>query len=455
MKKLTFKNKFGYFLGDFANCMTFAMSSSFLLKFYTDVLGITALAAGTLFLVARLWDAFNDPIMGAITDKIFVARLRKHEGKDVDKFKPFLLYGSWIVVAAAIVMFIAPKGLGPGARLVWAYATYIIWGIAYTFVNIPYGSLASVMTQDPAERASLSVARGLGGTVGNIVPSIIVPIVLGFFTKDQAGRGYLISMVIMGVLGIIGYLITYNTVEENIKTPVTQNRDKVKFVEFFKVLGKNRPFIAVCLSSLTMLFGMMTNRAMALYYFEENLNNIQAMGIATVMGMLPGLLIAPFLSKLVEKYSLKSVITISALLSGISFGILMFLPDTLPVYIIGTLLANLFMNAPMTLVWAMVSDCIDYNQYLSGDRQEGVIYGSYSFIRKLGQALAGFLSGAGLTLIGYNAETVGQSERTLFGIKFLTLGFPAIGMILAFLCFLLIWNITPEKQKEVLEQINK
>ena len=211
MKHITFKNKLGYFLGYFANTITFAMSSSFLLAFYTDVVGISAAAAGVLFLVSRLWDAFIDPLMGVLVDKVFARRMLKNKGKDVDKFKPFLLMGSWIVIITAILMFWSPSDFTFQQKAMWAYVTYIIWGMCYSFINIPYGSLASVMTQDPGERASLSVARGLGSTVGNVLVRIVVPFFLSLYTRDL-GKAYLLSMIALGILGQISYLITYKTV---------------------------------------------------------------------------------------------------------------------------------------------------------------------------------------------------------------------------------------------------
>lgn len=240
MKQLKFISKFGYFLGDFANSITFAMSSSFLLAFYTDVVGITAAAAGVLFLVSKIWDAIIDPLMGVFIDKVFAKRMKKYEGKTVDKFKPFFFIGSWIVIVTAILMFWTPSELPFEQRAIWAYITYIIWGMCYSFVNIPYGSLASVMTQDPGERASLSVARGLGGTVGNIFVRIVVPFVLSLYASDL-GKAYFISMVVLGILGQISYLISYKTVDENIRTPVAagSTKEKINIWQYLKLLGKN------------------------------------------------------------------------------------------------------------------------------------------------------------------------------------------------------------------------
>ncbi len=454
MKKITFANKLGYMLGDVANNMSFAMSSSFLLAFYTDVAGISAAAAGVLFLVARFWDAFNDPFMGVLTDRMFARRLRRQRGAPADKFRPFLLQGSWIVIACAILMFFMPSGLTPIQKLVWAYATYILWGMAYTFVNIPYGSLAAVMTQDTTERASLSVARGIGGTVGNLIPRMLVPLILSYFAEDQA-KGYLMAMVAMGAIGIVSYVIAYFTVQENIRsTEPPKAREEVRPVEYLRVIGQNRPFISVSVASLAMIFGTMINGAMLIYYFKNNLNAFTLMGVTTIISMVPSLLIAPFLSRLVRRFGIQAVTAVGSLLSAVFFGLTFLLPDNIWLYIVLSFLSTLTMNIPNSLVWGMVSDCIDYNQYLTGNRQEGIIYGTYSFVRKTGQAFAGFLAGLGLDLVGYNADLAVQSAGTLLGIKFLTLGLPAIGMLIAWFAYQFIWNLSAEKKQEVYRRIN-
>ncbi len=454
MNKITVKNKIGYGLGDTGNGITFAMSSTFLMAFYLDVLGITGIAIGTLFLVARIWDAINDPMMGALTDKMFIKRMRKHRGVKVDKFRPFLIKGSFLVIAAAILMFVAPDSFTVSQKLIWAYVTYILWGMAYTFINIPYGSLAAVMTQDPAERASLSVSRGVGGMFGNILPTIVVPICLTQFS-GVGQNAYLIAMIGMGVVAFICYILAYVMTEENVVHEISEADEKVSFKESFSVLRKNRPFIAISLGSISMLLGLMVMGAMSLFYFRENLNALNLMAIGSLLRIIPLFVLAPILKPLVSKFGTKTVVANSSLLSAITFAVLLFLPDNVMLYMGISLIGSIFLMVPNMLIWGMVSDSIDYNQYLCGKRQEGVIYGSYSFVRKLGQAIAGFIGASGMAIIGYNKDLVVQTANTLFGIKFLTIGVPALGMLIAFVAFKYIYNLTPEKQKEVIETINK
>lgn len=450
---LSFKNKFGYMMGDLANGLTFGMSAGFLLAFYTDALGITAAAAGLLFLVARIWDAINDPIMGALTDKMFKRRALKNKGKKVDKFRVYLLKGSWPVVLAAILMFFSPKGLNGAEKLVWAYVTYILWGMTYTFVNIPYGSLAAVMTQDPVERSSLAAARGLGGMLGGLLPRVIVPVILAGFV-DGLSQGYLIVMVIFGVMSLISYLIAYFTVEEHVEYKVEEKQENTNIISSIKMIWSNRPFIAVSIATIAIIFGMMLTQAMGLFYYRENLNALSLMAIIGLASLIPTLIMTPLLPKLVKRFGTKKTAAYSSLMACLVNGVLMVIPDNAMVFSIGSLFIALFLVVPNMLVFGMVSDCIDYNQYLHGQRQEGVIYGFYSFVRKTGQALAGFIAGLGLSIVGYDASLSTQSTGTLFGIKFLNIGIPAVGLFIAFLAFKFIWNLTPEKQEEVRKHIS-
>ncbi|MCK5736753.1 MAG: MFS transporter [Spirochaetaceae bacterium] len=455
MSSLKIKNKLGYGFGDLANGLTFGMSSTFLLAFYTDVLGITAVAAGTLFLVARIWDAVNDPMMGALADKLFQRRLaRGKTGKSgrTDKFRPYLIKGSWPVVAAAILMFIAPGSMGTTQKLIWAYATYITWGMAYTFINIPYGSLAAVMTQDPVERSSLSVFRGLGGMIGGISIRIVVPAMLIANAGNDA-RGYLMAMIILGAVSLAGYIASYFMTEEKVETK-PEAAVAFSFKSTFSVLWKNRPFLAVSLASIAMLTGLMVNGAMNIYYFREVLNSLELMGLTAIITLIPMLAAAVVIPKLVKRYGTKKLSWFTSLMSAVLMTILLILPSNPWIYIGMMLFATLFLMIPNIIVWGQVSDCIDYNQYLSGSRQEGVIYGAYSFMRKMGQAFAGFIAGAGLGLVGYVANAESQSPGTIAGIKILTIGLPAVAMFIAFLSYYFIWNLTPEKQAEVTAAIS-
>lgn len=449
---LSRKHYLGYGIGDLANGLSFGMSSTFLLVFYTDVLGITAIAAGTLFLIARMIDAVTDPLMGALTDRIFQGRVKKAAGRKIDKFRPFILYGSLPVVLISVLLFVAPGDLTDSQKLVWAYATYITWGMVYTLINIPYGSMAAVMTQHPVERVTLSASRSVGGALGSVIDRAVVPLLLAQFADDQA-QGFLVAMSILGALAFVGYLICYFTVEEKVETK-PEVLEKFSLKQTFGVLGRNRPFLAVSIASLAILAGFVVSGAMTVYFFRENLDALEWMGLTGLTVIGPIVLAAPVIPKLISRYGLQQTIWVSSLLGSLAFALLLVLPSTVPIFLVGTFISTLFLIIPMMSLWGMVSDSIDYNQFLSGVRQEGVIYGAYSFVRKTAQAVAGFLSGWGLSVAGYVANAEAQSSTALAGIKFMNFGAPAIGLLIAAASFKWIWNLTPEKQKEVSQAIS-
>jgi GPH family glycoside/pentoside/hexuronide:cation symporter len=449
---LTRRNIVGYGVGDLANGLSFGMSSTFLLAFYTDVLGITALAAGTLFLVARMIDAVTDPLMGVFADKWFRWRALRHQGRRFDKFRPFLLYGSVPVVIASVVLFMAPAGLSDDQKLVWAYATYIIWGMAYTFINIPYGSLAAVMTQEPIGRAKLSAARGVGGAIGAVIDRVAVPLVLVQFAGDEAS-GYFYAMAMLGGIALVGYWVSYATVSENVV--VRQNLETSPPIwQTVRSLAGNRPFIALSLATLAMMSGFAIGGSTTIYYFRENLDALGLMPLSGLSIIGPVFLIAPLIPKLVARFGLKASVSGGAAIGSVLYLALLVLPSNVYLFLIGSFLSALAMVVPMMLLWGMVSDAIDYNQFKTGFRQEGAIYGAYSFVRKTAQAIAGFGAGAGLALAGYDASLQIQAPVTLDGIKFLVVGVPAIGLLIAAAIFHWMWPLTAEKQAEITRAIS-
>ncbi|KYN79810.1 hypothetical protein ATY36_19980 [Vibrio cidicii] len=451
MKTISVSNKVGYALGDLANSLTFGMSSMFLLAYYTDVLGISAAAAGTLFLVARVWDAINDPMMGALCDKLFA----KRRG---EKFRPFLLKGSWPVIIAAILVFWAPEGLTDVQKLIWAYVTYIVFGMAYTFINIPYGSLATVMTNDPAERAGLSGARAFGSMMGMVSCNMIMPFLLSFFADDLS-KAYLYGVTALGLVSFICYLFAYRMTEEHIKHELTDNPD-FGFKDTIKTLGKNVPFLCVSVASMLMLTAMLGQGSVLYYYLSLNLDGaLWFISLTAVVQVVTTIVVAPSVGKLSARFGTRKLMLIGFAGAGIASMVSFVLPTSIYGAMVFYIVGMPFMLLPNILIWANVADCIDYNYEISGQRQEGIIYSSYSFMRKMGQAIAGFIAGMGLSMVGYNAALDVQADATLMGIKAFMFAMPSIAMAGCFVLYYFFWNLEPkseepnEKPKEADAQI--
>lgn len=435
-KVLTMTNRIGYGLGDVANTLSFGMTSMFLLAYYTDVLGISAAAAGTLFLVARVWDAINDPMMGAFCDKLF----QKHDGVG-DKFRPFLLKGSWLLLVSGILVFWAPESLTATQKLIWAYVTYIIWGMCYTFINIPYGSLATVMTQDPGERASLSGVRAMGGVGGSIACNIVVPFMLSIFADDLS-KAYLYSITLLGAVSVICYLLAYRFTREHVKHDMTNCDTPFSFKDTFATLGRNKPFLCVSISSLFILTAMMGQGSVFYYYLSLNLDGaLWLISLSAVFQVVTVVLVGSMIGKLAARFGAKKIMTTSFLAASLMALTTFLLPTSIYSTLFFYVLGMPFVMIPNILIWANVADCIDHNYEISGQRQEGIIYSSYSFMRKLGQATAGFIAGMGLSFVGYDAALETQSSITLLGIKSIMFLMPAVAMLICFFLYQFMWTL--------------
>ena len=437
MKALTKMNRVGYALGDVGNTLTFGMTSAFLLLYYTDVLGISAAAAGTLFLVARIWDGINDPMMGAFCDKMF----SKRHG---EKFRPFLIKGSWPVVLCAILVFWAPAGLSDIQKLIWAYATYILWGMAYTFVNIPYGSLATVMTNDPQERASLAGARSVGGLVGGIIPAIIMPLFLSLFA-DEMSKAYLYAITIMGILSFISYLLAYRFTAEHITHEPPAQANAVSLPATIKTIRNNKPYLCVALASMFLLTAMLGQQSILYYYLAENLSGSVWLITANSLIMMVSIAVcAPLAGKLVAQFGVKPIMLNCFALAVVVNLIAFLLPSNIYITLGYLILHSPCILLPSILFWANIADCIDHNYELSGVRNEGVLYSSYSFMRKMGQAIAGFIAGMGLNIVGYTAGLGSQTMTTLMGIKGVMFLLPGFCMLACFFLYQTMWTL-PDK----------
>ncbi|WP_138420110.1 glycoside-pentoside-hexuronide (GPH):cation symporter [Aquibacillus sediminis] len=441
--KLDFKEKLSYGLGDAANNLTFSMVTTYLLVFYTDVFGITAGAVGILFLVARIWDAINDPVMGAVVDRF-------NQGNPKGKFRPYLRWAGIPLVIISVVMFITPD-LSESGKLVYAYVTYILFGMAYTFINIPYGSLASVMTRDSVERSSLASFRGLGSMIGLfVVGSLVVPIVNLFPTQKI---GYPAVMAMIGIIALTFYYLTYRNTRERIRPVQGSSPDKLSFSMITRTL-KNGPFLALSLMSFFTLLSLLLNQSVGLYFFKYNLQNESMFAVYNVVNM--GLTIAfiMIIPKLTAIFGKKKLTLIGFLVSVVFYSLLFFLPTNTMTFIIFACLGMLGIMIPNTLVWAFVSDVIDYGEWKTGVRQEGTTYSMYSFMRKLSQAVAGWAAGMGLTLIGY-VPNVMQTPDTLIGIKAMMVLLPAVSGVICFFIFKFGYKLDDQTFAKITEDLSK
>jgi len=450
IKELTKKNIFGYALGDLGGCMTFAIMGSFLTPYYTEVAGLSMAAVATMYIVLKIWDAINDPMMGAILDKVFA---RSHSAKG--KFRPWMVRSSPLLLITALLMFTAPTYVGGAAKIVVAFVTYLLYEASYTMFNIPYGSLLSAMSNTDKERATLSSARGFGSIIGNLIPLFLFPFILEA-TKSNPQFGYTVGVTICAVIGLVACLLSsFWTVERNLSTQTKQNADDIKMTDILVVIKKNRPFVALCLQGLFFTISQYVGTTLGIYMFRDVLGALPMMSISVFVGMGFSMVFLFVTPKISGKFGLERTVRFSQLI-GIFFYLLLFALHvftqvTPAIHIALNTLATGFTGLTVLMQWGMVGEAIDYNEYLTSKRTEGSIYGTFNLMRRVGQAIGSSMAVALLGVIGYIPNAPEQTAGAIFGIKTLVVLTPAIFIFLCWLALTFMWNITDDLRRKMAE----
>ena len=439
---LTKKHWFGYMFGDWGGCMTFALMASIFSMYCTNVLGINATVMGILTIVWTIWDAINDPIMGALMDKAFA----KHQHKN-GKFRPWLLRATPLLAVSAIAMWTVPTFMDGIPLLVALFSFKILYEASYTMFNIPMGSLLSAMSTNDSERASLSSARGVGSMFGNMLPGMVGPVIIGMFGENKS-TGYMITGVACAVVGFVICLLHYALTEERVVVSEETKADDIKISDIFEVVKRNRPFIALCIHGVCICTMQYLAENISMYMYSAVYNDVTYKTIASALSapfMMGSMIAVPFMCK---KLGLEKVIRISLLIGGAICAALfgMHMVMEVPPLVHGVILG---VGSGMAMVsiqmqWGIVGEAIDYNEYITGKRTEGSIYGTFNLSRRIGQTVGLGISFFALDWIGYQPTLDVQSAGTIFGFKSICVLVPALFILGSWAAFKFVWNITPE-----------
>ncbi|MGK9148214.1 glucuronide transporter [Plantibacter flavus] len=428
----------GYGAGDAANNLAFTTATMFLLVYYTDVAGISAAAAGTLLLIVRIFDAFADVFAGRVVDRSFSKRF--------GKFRPFIMFGSIPLLLLTVATFSVPQ-IGETGMLIYAYLTYAALGLAYSLVNIPYGSLAGAMTQVGTERAKLASARAIGGAaVGAGLGVFIAPLIVPGADLQAIFTTMTLCFV---VVGTALYFFTVLTAKERVQRDVPQ----VTFKQSVETLRSNKPLMLLCLSSFLFLTGMLALSTVQLYYLRDVLGSIHLYSAITLIQLALTFGLAGFIPRIVRRFGKRN-----AYMSGAGFMIvgglvILFAPAGAPaVGFTGLVIAYVGIVLVNMLVWALEADTVEYGEWKTGVRTEGITYALFSFTRKTGQAVGGALAAYALAFGGYTAGAAVQSAGAEWGIRAATGLIPAVAALLAVLV-MIFYPLTDAKHAEVVRAI--
>ena len=447
---LTKKHWFGYMFGDWGGCMTFALMASIFSMYCTNVLGINATVMGVLTIIWTIWDAVNDPMMGALMDKAFAKNHNKR-----GKFRPWILRATPLLAISAIAMWTVPTFLDGIPLLVALFSFKILYEASYTMFNIPMGSLLSAMSKNDAERASLSSARGVGSMFGNMIPGMIGPVVIGMF-GDTKSTGYMITGVACAIFGFVVCMLHYAFTEERVIVNEEAKADDIKFTDILQVVKKNRAFVALCIHGICICTMQYLAENISMYMYSAVYNDVTYKTIASVLSapfMMGSMAVVPFLCK---KLGLEKIIRYSLLIGGAICGLLFVMHLVMDVdpLVHGVILG---IGSGMAMVsiqmqWGLVGEAIDYNEHITGKRTEGSIYGTFNLSRRIGQTVGLGFSFFALDWIKYNPELEVQTTGTVFGFKILCVLIPAIFILGSWAAFKFVWNITPEIRAEMAEK---
>ena len=444
---LTTKHWLGYMFGDFGGCMTFALMASIFTMYCTNALGISPTLLGTLVIIWTIWDAVNDPLMGTLMDKAF-ARHKNRNGK----FRPWLLRSTPLLAVTAIALWSVPTLFDGIPLLVVLFSCKILYEAAYTMFNIPMGSLLSAMSRNDAERASLSSARGVGSMFGNMIPGMVGPVVIQMF-GDTSTTGYLITGVTCAVIGFVICFLHYYMTEERVDVGEDTKSDDIKITDILDVFKKNRPFVALCIHGVCICTMQYAASTLGLYMYSAVYHDLTYQTIGTVLSspfMVGAMVGVPFMCK---KLGLEKIIRYSLLIGGGIYALLFGLHMVTYVHplvhgVVSGIASGMAMIS-IQMQWGLVGEAIDYNEYSTGKRTEGSIYGTFNLSRRIGQTIGNGFALYALGWIGYVGTATEQTAGTIVGLKVLCVLLPAVFILGSWAAFKFVWNITPEVREKM------
>ena len=444
--KISVVEKVGYSAGDAASNLFFQTFVNYLLFFYTDVFGISAGVAGTMFLVTRIFDAVTDPVMGFISDRT--------ESK-YGKFRPYLL---WLAVPFAVVgffMFITPDFTDTG-KIVYAYVTYTLMMAMYTAINVPYAALMGVITPNSLERTGISSYRFVAAYCGLLVVTGLTEPLVEFFGAGNEQVGWMWTMGLYGVAAAGLFLFTFFTTEERVKPPKSA---KIDLKTDGKDLLNNLPWVLIAGATVFQLMYVVIKGGTTPYYVdyylgEHSVSFLEAIGIgsgtstfltAGALATLAGALCTKYLSSIFDK---KKTYVGTLFLSAV-FCLPFFLLDESQVELIyiSNILSGFFFGPVSVLQWAIYTDTADFGEWKFGRRATGLIMAASLFALKMGVAIGGALTGWMLDFYGFQANQA-QTPEALFGIVFLVGVMTAIIGILGAL-LMIFYPLDGEKMEEI------
>ncbi|WP_455294034.1 MFS transporter [Vibrio parahaemolyticus] len=412
--KLTNKELMSYFGYGVGQCFSFGLVGSFILYFYTDILSISPIAASTIFLIARVWDAVNDPLIAGYMDTL---------DSRFGKFRPYMLFTPVLIVLVTVAAFYNIDA-DTSTKVMYAGITYILWGTLYTISDVPFWSMSSVMTDEPQERAKAATCAMLGVNAGIGATLVVFPKLSAYFADGRADQGYLPAVIVLMIAGLFFMLNGFYNTKERIST---KSCEKVTLKQTFQAVRKNKPLFFILAAFFMNVFFNLVN-GLYIFFFTYNMGDaglVSLIGTITLVSAI-ACLATPVLTKRFKKRDIFIALCVLEIIARIGFYFTGYDNPTVVMAWLAVITGIFMMTNP--LISAMIADTVEYSYYHSGKRTTAITFSGQTFTGKLSVAVAGGLTGVILTMIGY-VPNAAQTETALNGMFFCIALLPALGAL--------------------------
>ncbi len=436
------RDKIGYALGDMGCNFSFQLVTSYMYLFYTQCIGLSAKHWAWIIVVSKVWDAINDVVIGNMVD-------RTHIGKGKSKFMPWISIGSVLLVVFSVMLFTPVTAFSQTGKILWCLVSYCLWSVAYTMINVPYGSLHSVITEDPKQRTTLSTFRSIGASL----PAVLVMILPKIVYKDNVLSASSL-FIVTAVFSIAAYFAFFGMRKMVTERVVREQKvEKVSYISTVKSFFTNRAMLGITVSTIAVVIFYNSSLSVNNLVFQFYFNDAKKATLAMIASYIPLVAFMPFASSLVAKIGKKNLSVWTSLFSAIAGIILLFLPITpdkkgIIIYVVGLMFVNTGCCVFQIIVWAIVADCIEDSYRRKGVREEGSLYALYSFFRKLAQGIGSALVALALSAVGYIETSTTQTAQVAANIKNLYIVLLVIGLVIMTVSMKFIYNISFKQEQE-------
>ncbi|MCH5315600.1 MAG: MFS transporter [Eubacterium sp.] len=445
LKPFGMSDKIGYAFGDMGCNFSFQLVTSYMYLFYTQCIGLSAKHWAWIIVVSKVWDAINDIIIGNMVDRTQIGKK--------SKFMPWISIGSVILVAFSIMLFTPVGSFSEIGKILWCLLSYCLWSVAYTMINVPYGSLHSVITDDPKQRTTLSTFRSIGAAL----PAVLVMILPKIVYENNvlsANRLFIVSIV----FSVAAYIVFFAMRKMVTERVVRENKvEKVSYISTIKSFFTNRAMVGITIATVAVVVFYNSSMSVNNLVFQFYFNDAGKSTLAMIASYIPLVAFMPFASSIVAKIGKKKLLTASGLVSAIAGVVMLFLPITpdmkgIIIYVCGLMIVNIGCCVFQIIVWAIVADCIENSYRKKGIREEGSLYALYSFFRKLAQGIGSALVALALSSVGYIESATVQTAEASKNIKNLYIILLVVGLSIMVVSMKFIYNIGFNEERNFNEE---